>query len=274
MLLIKETYVKVLRAGEFLEENQAIIFSRFAVSGQVTNCGFRSCKSRTQQAEDNDREYQCWWKPMTEDHSEGPNEVCNFWCLETWRTIIGSSLSTFTIQQILNARLPLFRRMRFSYFMTLCRKCTADKSEIRGVAARLLRTADTSDSEVSTIHIISTLSHTAPLTFIYLYGTQAMKFGTSLVLSLLTTTQVVLSQWKCDSQVYGRPVLEHCAKVLTSMPDASAKSPTTRLAAMRKFVEPQYLEPPFSRCRNERDAPMEQLPKLWRYSQSERLRIT
>ena len=118
------------------------------------------------------------------------------------------------------------------------------------------------------------VSYSFPRTCIFLYETRAMKFGTSLILSLLSMTQIVLSQWKCDSRVYGRPPVEHCARALTSMPDATAKSPTERLAAIRKFVEPQYLGPPFSRCHNERDAPMEQLPKFWRYSQSERHRIT
>lgn len=85
-----------------------------------------------------------------------------------------------------------------------------------------------------------------------------------LLLALSTIFQVVLSQWKCDYQIYGRPQLDHCAGALTSMPDATAKSPTTKLAARRKFVEPQYLEPPFNQCHNGLDVPMEQLPKFWR----------
>lgn len=87
----------------------------------------------------------------------------------------------------------------------------------------------------------------------------------SSILALLAFTQVVCSQWKCDYRLYGRPKLDDCAGALLSMPDASSKSPTPKLAAVRKFVEPQYLEPPFSQCRNELDAPMEQLPKFWRY---------
>ena len=96
-----------------------------------------------------------------------------------------------------------------------------------------------------------------------------MKSRISLILALFGSAQVVFSQWKCDYQVYGRPQLDDCEGALLSMPDALSKGRTTKLAAFRKFVEPQYLEPPFSQCHNELDAPMEQLPKFWRYSQCE-----
>ena len=94
-----------------------------------------------------------------------------------------------------------------------------------------------------------------------------MKSRVSLGLALFAFAQVIFSQWKCDYRVYGRPRLNDCAAALLSMPDATSETPTTKLAAVRKFVEPQYLEPPFSECHNQLDAPMEQLPKFWRYSQ-------
>lgn len=94
-----------------------------------------------------------------------------------------------------------------------------------------------------------------------------MKSRTSLILALFGFAQVVFSQWKCDYHIYGRPQLDDCAGALLSMPDAPSKGRTTKLTAFRKFVEPQYLVPPFSQCRNELEAPMEQLPKFWRYSQ-------
>ncbi|CAF9940479.1 hypothetical protein IMSHALPRED_002042 [Imshaugia aleurites] len=87
-------------------------------------------------------------------------------------------------------------------------------------------------------------------------------------LVLFAFAQVTYGQWKCDYRVYGRPQLNDCAGALLSMPDASSKSSTPKLVAFRKFVEPQYLEPPFSQCLNELDAPMEQLPKFWRYNPS------
>ena len=90
-----------------------------------------------------------------------------------------------------------------------------------------------------------------------------MEFRISLLLALFTFFQLVLTQWKCDYRSYGRPQLDHCAGALTSMPDAT----TTKLAVKRKFVEPQFLEPPFNQCHNGLDARMEQLPKFWRYSQ-------
>lgn len=93
-----------------------------------------------------------------------------------------------------------------------------------------------------------------------------MKSRTSLLLICFAFTQIAFGQFKCDYRVYGRPKLDDCAGALLSMPDASfLRHPTAKLAAVRKFVEPQYLEPPFSQCHNELDAPMEQLPKFWRY---------
>ena len=59
---------------------------------------------------------------MTEDHSEGQDELCNSWCFEIWGTIFDSSLEMlFTIQKILNARiLPYFSDGCGS--LTLCRR--------------------------------------------------------------------------------------------------------------------------------------------------------
>lgn len=75
-----------------------------------------------------------------------------------------------------------------------------------------------------------------------------MKPRSSLLLALVVYNQVVLSQWKCDYRVYGRPQLDDCAKALSSLPEASKKNPDSKLDDPRKFVEPQYLEPPFGEC--------------------------
>ena len=93
-----------------------------------------------------------------------------------------------------------------------------------------------------------------------------MKSRVSLILAVYAFAQVVYTQWKCNYRVYGRPQLNDCVGALLSMPDAMAETTTTKLKAVRKFVEPQYLEPPFSECRNELDAQMEQIPKFWRLS--------
>ena len=100
-----------------------------------------------------------------------------------------------------------------------------------------------------------------------------MKSRISSILSLTACAQIVFSQWKCDYRTFGRPQLVDCASALLSMPDAASTSPTSKLRAVRKFVEPQYLEPPFSQCQNELDAPMEQLPKFWRYSSCYRISL-
>ena len=52
LLLIKETCLKILRAGKLLEEIQAITFLRCAIRWDVTTCGFRSCSMGIQQGEE------------------------------------------------------------------------------------------------------------------------------------------------------------------------------------------------------------------------------
>ena len=77
---------------------------------------------------------------------------------------------------------------------------------------------------------------------------------------------LALSQWKCNSRIFGRPVLEDCASTFLALPDAKETVRTEKLSLVRKFVEPQFLEPPFSPVQNDLATEMEQVPKFWRYS--------
>ncbi len=94
-----------------------------------------------------------------------------------------------------------------------------------------------------------------------------MPYGTLLPYIFLIFVQTVVSQFKCDYRMYGRPKLDDCASTWLAMPDSRAKVPTPRLEDFRRFVEPQLLEPPFSTLRNDFGAAMEQVPKFWRYSE-------
>ena len=116
------------------------------------------------------------------------------------------------------------------------------------------------------LNISSNVPRATSLAHDICYDHQIMKSRTCSILSLIACAQIVFSQWKCDYRIYGKPKLVDCAGAILSMPDATSKVPTSKLRAIRKFVEPQYLEPPFSECQSELDAPMEQLPKFWRYS--------
>lgn len=49
------------------------------------------------------------------------------------------------------------------------------------------------------------------------------------------------------------------------MPEGSSRIPSPKLMALRPFVEPQFLQPPFDRVQNDLKTPMEQLPKFWKY---------
>ena len=94
-----------------------------------------------------------------------------------------------------------------------------------------------------------------------------MPFSIPYLLVLTVFTSLAFSQWKCDSRMYGRPKVEDCASSMLDMPDAKLLHPTEKLGTFRKFVEPQFLRPAFRPVENDLAAPMEQLPRFWRYSQ-------
>ena len=80
--------------------------------------------------------------------------------------------------------------------------------------------------------------------------------------------QQVVAQYKCSGQVFGRPKLEDCASAYLAMPNDRSRGGEFNLKTLRYFVEPQLLNPPFSPVENELVQSMEQLPKMWRYSES------
>lgn len=82
----------------------------------------------------------------------------------------------------------------------------------------------------------------------------------------LISPKIVVSQFKCDYRMYGRPKLEDCANTYLTMPDSRAIKSTPKLTTFRRFVEPQLLKPPFAALENDLGAAMEQIPKFWRYS--------
>lgn len=84
----------------------------------------------------------------------------------------------------------------------------------------------------------------------------------------LAAIRGVVSQFKCDFLMYGRPKMDDCASTFLAMPDSGVSQVTQRLDTVRRFIEPQFLEPPFSAVKNDMGASMEQLPKFWRYSKS------
>jgi hypothetical protein len=92
-----------------------------------------------------------------------------------------------------------------------------------------------------------------------------MAAGLFLIFASLLFAHLALSQFKCSAQIYGRPALPDCASVLLAMPEGSSRIPSEKLLVLRPFVEPQFLSPPFDRVENKLNAPMEQLPKFWKY---------
>ena len=76
------------------------------------------------------------------------------------------------------------------------------------------------------------------------------------------------AQLICDSTVLGSPRALHCARVIDKMPFVSAPdTPKSPAGQMRLFVEPQYLQQPFTTITNPygRSAPIVQLPRIWKH---------
>lgn len=88
---------------------------------------------------------------------------------------------------------------------------------------------------------------------------------TYLVLNLFVLFQFGHCAHKCNYRVFGRPDLYDCAGAFLKLPDGSSREATPKLTTLRKFVEPQFLEPPFRPVDAYMGAEMEQLPKFWRY---------
>lgn len=72
----------------------------------------------------------------------------------------------------------------------------------------------------------------------------------------------------CNKGHYGAPDVYDCTLAISAMPDGEhIDNPTPRILAFRNFVEPQFLDPPFTRVQNDLNDTMVQLPKVFRYSQ-------
>ena len=71
----------------------------------------------------------------------------------------------------------------------------------------------------------------------------------------------------CYANPYGIPKYSDCLSALQSMPFAREAKGSYKTRRYEIFSEPQYLLPPFTRVYNShRPRPINQLPKIWRYS--------
>ena len=70
----------------------------------------------------------------------------------------------------------------------------------------------------------------------------------------------------CDSHIYGRPAIVDCVSTLESI-KGGKPPPDPSILLPRLFVEPQFLEPPFSGISpNPFDNDIVQIPKIYRNS--------
>lgn len=71
----------------------------------------------------------------------------------------------------------------------------------------------------------------------------------------------------CWINPYGLPVYSDCFKASLEMPFAQEPEGSHNIRPYELFSEPQYLLPPFKRVYNaHKPRPINQLPKIWRYS--------
>ena len=71
----------------------------------------------------------------------------------------------------------------------------------------------------------------------------------------------------CNVGIYGIPVFGDCLRAWGSIPFALAPLDSYGARRYELWSEPQYLVPPFKAIRNRyKPLPINQLPKIWRYS--------
>ena len=75
------------------------------------------------------------------------------------------------------------------------------------------------------------------------------------------------SQPLCNAGIYGIPSYRDCLSARHSMPFAVPAAGDRSSRRWELWAEPQFLRPPFSAINNRyRPLPINQLPKIWRYS--------
>ena len=74
---------------------------------------------------------------------------------------------------------------------------------------------------------------------------------------------LIHAESKCDASVYGRPEINDCFDLYNQLPGETL-SPDVNPDAERSFVEPKFLDPPFTPVPNPYATQMVQLPKIWR----------
>ena len=73
----------------------------------------------------------------------------------------------------------------------------------------------------------------------------------------------ISAQSECNAYIYGKPDAYDCFNLYTQLPGETL-SPQVEKDHYRSFVEPRFLDPPFTFVPNPLQAQMVQLPKIWR----------
>lgn len=83
------------------------------------------------------------------------------------------------------------------------------------------------------------------------------------LLHLFIHSSAASPQSSCDAKLYGKPEVKDCFDLYRQLPGETL-SPDINPDEPRSFVEPKFLDPPFTPVFNPYHSQMVQLPKIWR----------
>lgn len=93
--------------------------------------------------------------------------------------------------------------------------------------------------------------------------------GICMLILMLRVCSAAQPQPFCSTAIYGIPNYRDCVSALRSMPFAQEPSTSINSRRFQLWSEPQYLQTPFAAVYNRyKPRPINQLPKIWRYSTS------
>ena len=84
-----------------------------------------------------------------------------------------------------------------------------------------------------------------------------------ILICIVAQASWISAQSECNAYIYGKPDAYDCFNLYTQLPGETL-SPQVKKDHYRSFVEPRFLDPPFTFVPNPLQAQMVQLPKIWR----------
>lgn len=103
--------------------------------------------------------------------------------------------------------------------------------------------------------------------FLYDQNPQCVLYLLYVLFWALAQVNWIYARSHCDAPIYGKPDVNNCFELYNQLPGETL-SPEINPDIPRAFVEPKFLEPPFTPVPNPYSTQMVQLPKIWRTGRS------